>query len=96
MDEMKITENSTVQRAEQVASRSIAGKMVLMKAPIPTLNTLNGVAGFIWEQLETPKSIGELASCLAGEYEVSAEEAETDLLLFVKDMVRRDLIEIKG
>lgn len=94
MMETTISDSSSIRRAEQVASRAIAGKMVLMKAPISTLNTLNGVAGFIWEKLDTPKTIDELAKLIADEYEVSLDEAVVDLLSFVKDMLRKELIEL--
>lgn len=66
-----------------------------MKAPISSLNTLNSVGGFIWESVDDPKSIEELARLVSEEFTVAQEEAMEDLVVFVKDLLQKDLVEAK-
>ena len=90
----KITTKSVVSRSPQVASRTIAGKAVLMKAPISSLNTLNKVGGFIWDSLVEPKSIEQLGSLVAGKFQVAEEQAVLDTTAFVEDLLGKDLVAI--
>ena len=89
-----ISRQSLIGRAPQVASRSIAGKAVLMKAPISSLNTLNKVGGFIWDAIEEPKTIADLSKLIVEKYKVTAEQADIDTLLFVKDLLLRELVVV--
>jgi hypothetical protein len=90
-----ISPQSLISRAPQVASRTIAGKSVLMKAPISSLNTLNKVGGFIWDALEQPKTIADLSRLIVEKFKVTAEQADVDILLFVKDLLHRELVIVK-
>jgi hypothetical protein len=90
----QISSDSIFRRSPQVASRTIAGKAVLMKAPISSLNTLNKVGGFIWECLEEPKSIDGLSTLVAEKFKVTKEQANSDISLFIKNLLIQDLVEM--
>lgn len=89
-----ISSDSVFRRSPQVASRTIAGKAVLMKAPISSLNTLNKVGGFIWDCLEEPKSIDALSSLVAEKFKVTKEQAHADISSFIKNLLIQNLVEI--
>jgi len=48
--------------------------------------TLNEVGAFIWEQLDGKTSNQEVCNKIIEHFEVSPEEAETDLTEFVKQL----------
>ena len=46
--------------------------------------SLNETGAFLWKQLESEKSVLELAEALAGEYGVTADEVSGDVLEFIE------------
>jgi len=57
---------------------------------------LNAVGARIWELLREPKSLLEVQTAIVNEYDVSAEQAEKDLLQFMRGMLAEGLIELSG
>lgn len=57
---------------------------------------LNPVGASIWRLLQKPRSIGEIRDAIAGEYEVSVERVECDLLRLVKELMNEGLVETGG
>lgn len=57
---------------------------------------LNGVGARIWELLREPKSLEDVQTAIVSEYDVSAEQAEKDLVQFLRGMLAEGLIEISG
>lgn len=57
---------------------------------------LNAVGARIWELLREPKSLQEVQTAIVNEYDVSAEQAEKDLLQFMRGMLAEGLIELSG
>lgn len=92
---MSMTSRSVVSRAPQIAWRSIAGRTVLLKAPMSSLHTLNKVGEFIWGLLEQPLAVAELREAVCGRFEVGPEEAERDILGFLAKLDAQGLITVK-
>lgn len=57
---------------------------------------LNAVGARIWDLLQEPKRLGDVQTTIVSEYDVSAEQAERDLVRFVRGMLAEGLIEISG
>lgn len=57
---------------------------------------LNAVGARIWELLREPKSLEEVQTAIVNEYDVSAQQAENDLLQFLRGMMAEGLIELSG
>ena len=55
---------------------------------------LNAVGARIWELLREPKSLEEVQRTILSEYDVSLEQAETDLRRFLRGMMAEGLIEL--
>lgn len=78
--------------------REIAGESLLVPVGAATkeLNgmiQLRGVAGFIWESIDTADNLDEIAHRLCEEYEVDEDKAKADVYNFCKDLYQRGLIE---
>ena len=55
---------------------------------------LNGQASYIWQQLETPRSFGELTDHLCSAYSVEKEVCIKDTQDFIIEFVEKDIIQI--
>lgn len=91
---MSLTSRSVVTRAPQIAWRSIAGRTVLLKAPMSSLHTLNKVGELIWGLLEKPHAVTEIREAVCGRFEIGPEEAERDILEFLAKLEAQGLITV--
>ena len=54
--------------------------------------SLNETGAFLWQQLESEKSIEELADALAGEYDITREEVIEDVIEFAGLLKERSFL----
>jgi len=93
---MELTPKTTVLQSPQIASRNISGRMILLKAPLSTLHTLNSVGEFIWKKIEKPRTISELCDAVSDRFEVAGDQAERDIVEFIEKLHRQNLVTIKN
>lgn len=86
-----------MKRRDGYVLREIMGEYILI--PVSMKNgassqvaTLNEGGKFLWELLERERSIDELVEEMTREYDVSAEEARTDILEFVNHLKINSLL----
>ncbi len=71
-------------------ARWIAGNLpdaVLLGPDSDTYYGLEGTAAAVWEALETPRSLADLSSALAEEYDADAATIEADVTPFLTEMI---------
>ncbi|HSY59976.1 MAG TPA: PqqD family peptide modification chaperone [Terriglobales bacterium] len=56
---------------------------------------LDPVGARVWSLLQQPRSIREVRDALLSEYEVEADQCETDLLALLEKMLSEGLIEVR-
>lgn len=83
----------TLRRRERVLAATQGDATVLMDAASGRYFTLNDVAGRIWELLATPRSMGDLVTELAAEYEVLPERLIPDVLTLTERLLELSLLE---
>jgi len=59
---------------------------------LESIFTLNEVGGAIWNLLDG-RSLDDIASTIAGDFEVTAEAAQSDVAEFLRDLESNGLIE---
>ena len=99
---IKIDLSSICVPSEDVVAREIEGDMILV--PLVSgigdaddeLYSLNGTGKAIWQKLDGKKTLGDVASHLAEDFEGEPAELEADILGFVSEMVRRGMIKTLG
>ena len=79
------------QRSPDVVAREILGEMILVPirqdvGDMESIFTLNDTAAYIWSQLDGEQTLGEIRDLVASEYQVSAEQAQADLLDLVSQL----------
>jgi hypothetical protein len=56
--------------------------------------TLNETATTVWDALEKPRSFAEICDVIEQKYEISKEKAETEMLVFVREMCSLGLVKV--
>ena len=85
-------------RSESVVARVVAGETLIVPirakvGDLASIYSFNGTGSLIWTLLESPRTVAELASVVAEEYEVDAAQAESDVTEFVSEMKAVGLVE---
>ncbi len=81
-----------------VVAREIQGVMVIV--PITSgigdmeeeLFTLNDTGKAIWDMLDGHRTVNDIVSALAGEYDVPVEEMQADVTGLLEELVARKLV----
>jgi hypothetical protein len=84
-------------RSDSVVSRVIAGETLVVPirgsvGDLASIYSLNAVGSTIWQALEKPKAVAELAELIRSEYEVSPDRAREDVSKFVEEMRSNGLV----
>lgn len=80
-----------------IVSRRIASKFILVPirqkaAEVQSIYNMNEVGGFIWELLDGKRRMEEVRDVIVEEFEVESKEAEADLVEFMKQLEKIDVV----
>lgn len=89
------TDSIVVASKNQVAS-DLAGETVLLSMTTAHYYGLANVGARIWELVREPIRVSAICSVIRSEYDVAAEQCETDVLHFLKDLESSGLIEVSS
>lgn len=87
--------NTILTRKDGIMTGDMNGDTVMMDIETGKYYNLGEVGGRIWELLEFPTSLGELLNALTAEYNVSAEQCESDTVPFLESLAGCGLIVTK-
>jgi hypothetical protein len=79
-------------RTAEVAFQSLGEETVIVLPLTRTLHVLNPTGRFLWETLDRPLSLRELADRLVGAYEVARPQAEADVLAWAAELKRQRIL----
>jgi len=90
--------NKVFQKNADIVSRKIAGELFLVPvkgklADMQQLYTLNPVAEFIWQELNTQKGLQAIREGIVEEFNVTKEVADADLQEFISELLEAGLIK---
>jgi hypothetical protein len=92
MKSMQIEAETTLRRTERAVYGDVPGETVLLDLDADIALRLNSTGAWIWEQLEQPQSVAQLARGLAERFEIDEGRALDDVVAFAREMTRRDLL----
>ena len=86
-------------RSRSVVARVVAGEALVVPirgkvGDLASIYSFNGTGTLIWQLLESPRTVGQLAERIAEEYAVDREQAELDVTSFVSEMKAVGLVEV--
>ncbi len=85
-------------RKESFLLQTVGGEHLLVPLGSQVMDTngiitLNETAAFIWDLLEEERTIEELTTAVAGRFEVSRGQAESDITLFAEKLDQNGLLQ---
>ena len=86
-------------RSESVVARVVAGETLIVPVrakvgDLASIYSFNGTGTLIWKLLASPRTLAELSTAVAQEYEVELAQAEQDVTNFVIEMRAVGLVEV--
>lgn len=83
--------NKVYKKCDSIVSRKIADEFILVPirkdvGDLESIYTLDEVAAHIWELIDGKRKVKEIKEKIVDEFEVTSEEAEKDLLDYLKQL----------
>jgi Coenzyme PQQ synthesis protein D (PqqD) len=88
----QIEAGTMLQRTDRAVHGELPEETVLLDVDAGIALRLNTTGAWIWDQLEQPHRVGELASGLAQHFEIDEGRALDDVVAFAREMARRELL----
>lgn len=87
----------TFKKKGNIVSRKIAGEYFLVPvrgrlADMQKIFTLNPVAEYIWNELDKNSKLEDICNGIASVFDVKKEQAESDVLEFIAELLKEDLV----
>lgn len=91
---MTIQKNDTIVRTDNVAQRLFEERMLVITPRDSMLHRFNEVGSFIWQVLETPKSVAEICTEIKEHFDgVDAEKLTDEIEIFIEKLKDKKLVE---
>jgi Coenzyme PQQ synthesis protein D (PqqD) len=87
-----ISAETTLERTERAVHGDLPEETVLLDVEAGTAVRLNATGAWIWERLEQPSQVSDLARGLAERFEIDEARALGDVIAFAREMTRRELL----
>jgi hypothetical protein len=91
-----LTTSSVIARTSEIITAPLGEELMMMSVAQGAYFGLDEVGAAIWSRLETPAAVGELCAALQGEFEVSPEQCEADVLSFLTSLRDAGLVNVVG
>jgi Coenzyme PQQ synthesis protein D (PqqD) len=88
----QIEAETTLRRTERAVYGDVPEETVLLDTDAGVALRLNSTGAWIWEQLEQPRPVGQLARGLSERFEIDEGRALDDVVAFAREMTRRELL----
>lgn len=89
-----MTLETMITQAEGLEEAVLDGQIVMMSVDKGKYYTLDSVASRIWPMLAQPRTVRQICDELLDHYDVEREKGEREVLEFVADLERCEVIQI--
>ena len=89
---MKLTLTSRPQHRDNILSQEAAGTMVLLSLHAGKYYSLENTGVRAWELCDGQRSVSEIASILASEFDSPIERIQNDLIELIADLANENLV----
>ena len=84
--------NQKIARSDNFVFNEVDGELVMMNIETGAYASLNETGKSIWTLLDAPKSLAEVVSSLVEEYEIDQATCEKEVLPFVENMLKSEVL----
>jgi len=88
----QIGAGTTLRRTDRAVHGELPEETVLLDVEAEIAVRLNATGAWIWDQLEQPRRVDELAAGLAQRFSIDQTRALDDVVAFAREMTRRELL----
>jgi coenzyme PQQ synthesis protein D (PqqD) len=93
VEERPIESSTLLRRTARAVHGDLPEETVVLDVEDGIAVRLNASGAWLWDRLERPATVDELAAGLAAEFDIDPERAEGDVVAFAREMQRRRLVE---
>jgi|SRR5262245_52097649 len=79
-------------RGEEIASKVIDGEAIIINLASGIYYSIDKVGALIWEMIENGQTLQETLSAIVARYDVSEEQAQSDIEQLVNDLLQENLV----
>lgn len=90
-----ITVKSIVHSPENLQAANVAGELVVLGVDKGGFFGFNQVGNRVWPYLERPIRVADLCETLFRQYRAPEAEIERDVILFLNDLARNGLLDVR-
>lgn len=90
-----MTLNSVIKQNKEIPTTELDGEIGFLSVEIGKYFSANPVGNSIWNIIEVATSVNDIVQRLLEQYDVTQEECESDVLEFLGDMEKKNLIEVE-
>jgi hypothetical protein len=91
-----ITNESVVVAIKSQISSNLGDEAVILHLGKGAYYGVNEVGLLVWEKLQKPVKVKDIATEISHKYSVSKQQCDTDLMDLLKRMLRANLIDVKA
>lgn len=89
-----LSDGAIIARVEGHASALIDGETVIMSGDTGRFHVVAATGASIWERLATPKTVEQLITELAADFDVSLVKCREEVEVFLASLAERNLVTI--
>jgi hypothetical protein len=89
-----LTKESVVAASKDQVSCDMAGEAAILDLESGQYYGLNAIGARIWSLIQEPKTITDVLEILLSEYQVNAEQCESDLLSLLGALYAKGLVKV--
>jgi hypothetical protein len=89
---MPLTRESCVVVSDEQVSTSLGDEAVILGMQDGVYYGLDAVGARVWALIATPRRVSELVRTITGEFDVTAEQCERDVLALLAELSARRLV----
>ncbi|MEG0086999.1 MAG: lasso peptide biosynthesis PqqD family chaperone [Niameybacter sp.] len=90
----EMTWETVIKQEGSMDTSDIDGEKVMMDLDKGSYFMLNDVATHIWDLVESPMKLADVVAHLLGEYEIDEETCKEQVMAFVSELHKRELVAI--
>jgi hypothetical protein len=87
---------STIVATEEALSCNIKGEVVILNLATGVYYGLNNVGAFIWELLNSPRTVEMITEAVLREFDVDRERCERDVLKLLSEMAGNKMVKVSN
>jgi hypothetical protein len=91
---MPLTRDSCVVASDEQVSTALGDETVILGMDDGVYYGLDAVGARVWALVAQPRRVSELVETLTGEFAVTAEQCERDVLSLLEELAERRLVRV--